>query len=159
MPAEREFSRKIAVVVGGGSGIGREVALLLAQRGAHVVVADQNSANAESTWADARKLSSPEMGMAAALDLSSRDSIAAALRATILAFGGVDIVINTAAIIRRPIRPPRCGGGLRTANQRHRQLRAGRRSGARAEGPEPARRDGLHELRECDRSKSGSEAT
>ena len=102
MPAEREFSRKIAVVVGGGSGIGREVALLLAQRGAHVVVADQNAANAEATWADARQLSSPEMGMAAALDLSSRDSIAAALRATILAFGGVDIVINTAAIYPTP---------------------------------------------------------
>src|SRR5206468_8388055 len=57
MPAEREFSRKIAVVVGGGSGIGREVALLLAQRGAHILVADQNATDAESTWAEARKLS------------------------------------------------------------------------------------------------------
>jgi NAD(P)-dependent dehydrogenase (short-subunit alcohol dehydrogenase family) len=102
MPAEREFSRKVALVVGGGSGIGREVALLLARRGAHVVVADQNGANAGSTWADAATLSSPEMGMAAPVDLSSRDSIAAALRATILAFGGVDIVINTAAIYPTP---------------------------------------------------------
>jgi rhamnose utilization protein RhaD (predicted bifunctional aldolase and dehydrogenase)/NAD(P)-dependent dehydrogenase (short-subunit alcohol dehydrogenase family) len=102
MPAEREFSRQIALVVGGGSGIGREVALLLARRGAHVVVADQHAANAESTWADARQLSSPEMGMAAAIDLSSRESIATALRATILAFGGVDIVINTAAIYPTP---------------------------------------------------------
>ena len=102
MPAEREFSRKIVFVVGGGSGIGREVALLLAQRGAHVVVADQNGTNAEVTWADARILSSPEMGMAASVDLSSRDSIAATLRATILAFGGVDIVINTAAIYPTP---------------------------------------------------------
>jgi rhamnose utilization protein RhaD (predicted bifunctional aldolase and dehydrogenase)/NAD(P)-dependent dehydrogenase (short-subunit alcohol dehydrogenase family) len=102
MPAEREFSRKIALVVGGGSGIGREVALLLAQRGAHVVVADQNGANAEAAWSDAGKLSSSEMGMAASLDLSSRDSIAAALRATILAFGGVDIVVNTAAIYPTP---------------------------------------------------------
>jgi rhamnose utilization protein RhaD (predicted bifunctional aldolase and dehydrogenase)/NAD(P)-dependent dehydrogenase (short-subunit alcohol dehydrogenase family) len=102
MPAEREFSRKIVLVVGGGSGIGREVALLLAQRGAHLVVADLNAANAESAWADAGKLSSPEMGMAATLDLSSRDSIAAALCATILAFGGVDIVINTAAIYPTP---------------------------------------------------------
>ena len=40
MPAEAEFSRKIVLVVGGGSGIGREVALLLARKGAHVVVAD-----------------------------------------------------------------------------------------------------------------------
>jgi rhamnose utilization protein RhaD (predicted bifunctional aldolase and dehydrogenase)/NAD(P)-dependent dehydrogenase (short-subunit alcohol dehydrogenase family) len=102
MPAEREFSRKIALVVGGGSGIGREVALLLARRGAHVVVADLDAANAGSAWAEAATLSSAEMGMAAALDLSSRESIAAALRATILAFGGVDVVINTAAIYPTP---------------------------------------------------------
>ena len=102
MPPEREFSRKIALVVGGGSGIGREVALLLARRGAHVVVADRDEAKAGSTWAEAQKLSSPELGMAAPVDLSSRDSIAAALRRTILAFGGVDIVINTAAIYPTP---------------------------------------------------------
>jgi hypothetical protein len=81
MPAEREFSRKVALVVGGGSGIGREVALLLAQRGAHVVVADLNRANAESAWADAAKLSSSEMGMAAALDLSREHR--RAVRATV----------------------------------------------------------------------------
>src|SRR2546428_11355429 len=84
MPAEREFSRKIAVIVGGGSGIGREVALQLATRGAHVVVADQNVAGAESKWNDAGARSSNEMGMALALDLSSRASMAQALRATVL---------------------------------------------------------------------------
>ncbi len=40
MPPEAEFSRKIVLVVGGASGIGREVALLLARKGAHIVVAD-----------------------------------------------------------------------------------------------------------------------
>jgi NAD(P)-dependent dehydrogenase (short-subunit alcohol dehydrogenase family) len=102
MPPEREFSRKIALIVGAGSGIGRHVALQLARRGAHLIVADQNLTNAESTWTDAGKLSSPEMGMVSAIDLSSRDSIAAALRAAILAFGGVDVVINTAAIYPTP---------------------------------------------------------
>ncbi len=47
MPPEREFSRKIVVVVGGASGIGRDVALQIARRGGHVVVADQNVAAAE----------------------------------------------------------------------------------------------------------------
>ena len=46
MPAEAEFSRKIVLVVGGGSGIGREVALLLARKGAHVVVADAGADSA-----------------------------------------------------------------------------------------------------------------
>ena len=44
MPPEREFSRKVVVVVGGGSGIGREVAQQIALRGGHLVVADQNVA-------------------------------------------------------------------------------------------------------------------
>jgi rhamnose utilization protein RhaD (predicted bifunctional aldolase and dehydrogenase)/NAD(P)-dependent dehydrogenase (short-subunit alcohol dehydrogenase family) len=98
MPAEREFSRKIAVIVGGGSGIGREVALDLARRGAHVVVADQNVESARVTWSAAKSAASDEAGIAAHVDLTSRDSIAAALRAAVLAFGGVDIVINTAAV-------------------------------------------------------------
>jgi rhamnose utilization protein RhaD (predicted bifunctional aldolase and dehydrogenase)/NAD(P)-dependent dehydrogenase (short-subunit alcohol dehydrogenase family) len=102
MPPEREFSRKIALVIGGGSGIGRETALRLAQLGAHVVVADRDEALAGATWTDAQKLSSPEMGMAAPVNLSSRESIVAALRRSILAFGGVDIVINTAAIYPTP---------------------------------------------------------
>jgi rhamnose utilization protein RhaD (predicted bifunctional aldolase and dehydrogenase)/NAD(P)-dependent dehydrogenase (short-subunit alcohol dehydrogenase family) len=102
MPPEREFSRKIAFVVGGGSGIGRETALRLAHLGAHVVVADRDEALAGATWTDAQRLSSPEMGMAAPVNLSSRESIAAALRRSILAFGGVDIVINTAAIYPTP---------------------------------------------------------
>jgi rhamnose utilization protein RhaD (predicted bifunctional aldolase and dehydrogenase)/NAD(P)-dependent dehydrogenase (short-subunit alcohol dehydrogenase family) len=103
MPAEREFSRKIAVIVGGGSGIGREVALQLATRGAHVVVADQNVGGAESTWNEARARSSADAGMALAMDLSSRDSMTEALRATVLQFGGVDIIINTAAIYPTPV--------------------------------------------------------
>jgi rhamnose utilization protein RhaD (predicted bifunctional aldolase and dehydrogenase)/NAD(P)-dependent dehydrogenase (short-subunit alcohol dehydrogenase family) len=102
MPPERELSRKIALVVGGGSGIGREVALEIARRGGHVVVADQNVAAAESTCGDTRKLSSPEMAVAAALDLSARASIATALRATVLEFGGVDIIVNTAAVYPAP---------------------------------------------------------
>jgi rhamnose utilization protein RhaD (predicted bifunctional aldolase and dehydrogenase)/NAD(P)-dependent dehydrogenase (short-subunit alcohol dehydrogenase family) len=118
MPPEREFSRKIALVVGGGSGIGREAALLLARLGAHVVVADRDEALAGSTWAEAQKLSSPELGMAAPVDLSSRGSIAAALRRTILAFGGVDIVINTAAIYPTPD-PSRTDAEATWANTLH----------------------------------------
>ena len=102
MPPEREFSRKIALVVGAGSGIGREVALQLAARGAHLVLADQNGANAESACADARARSFGEAAISSALDLGVRGTIADALRQTVLSFGGVDIVINTAAIYPTP---------------------------------------------------------
>ena len=102
MPPEREFSRKVAVVIGGGSGIGREVALQIARRGGHVVVADANVAGAEEASRDAGKLSNAEMVAAAPLDLTARDTIAAAYRATIRQFGGFDIVVNTAAIYPTP---------------------------------------------------------
>jgi rhamnose utilization protein RhaD (predicted bifunctional aldolase and dehydrogenase)/NAD(P)-dependent dehydrogenase (short-subunit alcohol dehydrogenase family) len=102
MPPEREFSRKIVVVVGGASGIGREVALQIARRGGHVVVADMNAASAEEAANEAAALSSKEMVLAAALDLTSRASIAAAFRATVYRFGGIDAIVNTAAIYPTP---------------------------------------------------------
>jgi rhamnose utilization protein RhaD (predicted bifunctional aldolase and dehydrogenase)/NAD(P)-dependent dehydrogenase (short-subunit alcohol dehydrogenase family) len=98
MPPAREFSGRIVVVVGGGSGIGREVALQIARNGGHVVVADQNRAAAESVSQEAAKLSHREMVISCTLNLSSRESIAAALRAAVLQFGGFDVVINTGAV-------------------------------------------------------------
>ena len=102
MPAEREFSRKIAMVVGGGSGIGRDVVLQLAQRGAHVVVADLNVDAATESAQAAAKLSSTEAVLPVALDLGSRGSMRDAVTSAVLAFGGLDIVINTAAIYPTP---------------------------------------------------------
>jgi rhamnose utilization protein RhaD (predicted bifunctional aldolase and dehydrogenase)/NAD(P)-dependent dehydrogenase (short-subunit alcohol dehydrogenase family) len=102
MPPEKEFSRKVAVVVGGGSGIGREAALQIVKRGGHVVVADANRAAASETAWDAGALSSPEMVQPAVLDLTSRDTIVAALGAAVLQFGGFDILVNTAAIFPAP---------------------------------------------------------
>ena len=104
MPPEREFSRKIFVVVGGGSGIGREVALLIARKGGHVVVADRDIASAEAASKEAGALSSQEITLACAVDLASRQSITSALRTAVLEFGGVDAIINTAAIFPTP--PP-----------------------------------------------------
>jgi rhamnose utilization protein RhaD (predicted bifunctional aldolase and dehydrogenase)/NAD(P)-dependent dehydrogenase (short-subunit alcohol dehydrogenase family) len=104
MPPEREFSRKIVVVVGGASGIGREVALQIAKRGGHVVVADMNAESAQEVAKEAAAASSKEMVLATALDLTSRESIAAAFRATIDRFGGIDAIVNTAAIYPTP--PP-----------------------------------------------------
>src|SRR4029078_5117149 len=50
-PPDKEFSRKVVLVVGGGSGIGRAVALQIARRGGHVVVADAQLASAQETAA------------------------------------------------------------------------------------------------------------
>src|SRR3954449_3848691 len=102
MPPEAEFSRKIVLVVGGGSGIGREVALLLARKGAHVVVADQNLAGAEEVAQEAAALSSSENVLSTQVDLSSGTSIGEAGRFTVAHFGGLDCIVNTAAIYPVP---------------------------------------------------------
>ena len=102
MPAEAEFSRKIALVIGGASGIGREVALLLARKGAHVVVADFDQQGARKVSEEAGTISSPEFVAHTRVDLSSAASLADAANFTISQFGGIDIVVNTAAIYPVP---------------------------------------------------------
>jgi NAD(P)-dependent dehydrogenase (short-subunit alcohol dehydrogenase family) len=104
MPPEREFSRKVVVVVGGASGIGREVAIQIARRGGHVVVADMNVGAAEEAAQEAAAAASKELVLAVALDLTSRESMAAAFRKALATFGGIDVVVNTAAIYPTP--PP-----------------------------------------------------
>lgn len=102
MPPEKELSRKIAIVVGAASGIGREVALRLAGRGAHVVVADLDMEAAHGVAAEAARASSAEAVLAVALDLTARDTIRAAIRRAVLQFGGLDIIVNTAAVYPTP---------------------------------------------------------
>jgi rhamnose utilization protein RhaD (predicted bifunctional aldolase and dehydrogenase)/NAD(P)-dependent dehydrogenase (short-subunit alcohol dehydrogenase family) len=98
MPAEAEFSRKIVLVIGGASGIGREVVLLLANKGAHIVVADADVKGAKSVAAEAAAVSSPEQLANTRVDLGSQASLADAIKFTILRFGGIDAIVNTAAI-------------------------------------------------------------
>jgi rhamnose utilization protein RhaD (predicted bifunctional aldolase and dehydrogenase)/NAD(P)-dependent dehydrogenase (short-subunit alcohol dehydrogenase family) len=97
-PAEKELSRQIALIVGGGSGIGREVALLAAERGAHVVVADRDHESAERVAAELKTLAGKESAAFSPVDIRSRESIREAMRQTVAAFGGLDILVNTAAL-------------------------------------------------------------
>jgi rhamnose utilization protein RhaD (predicted bifunctional aldolase and dehydrogenase)/NAD(P)-dependent dehydrogenase (short-subunit alcohol dehydrogenase family) len=97
-PPERELSRQILMVVGGGSGIGREVAKLAAERGAHVVVADRDARGAETVAEELKKTTGKEAAAAVPVDIRSRESIREAMRFAVGQFGGVDILVNTAAL-------------------------------------------------------------
>jgi rhamnose utilization protein RhaD (predicted bifunctional aldolase and dehydrogenase)/NAD(P)-dependent dehydrogenase (short-subunit alcohol dehydrogenase family) len=97
-PPEKELSRKIALIVGGASGIGRAAALLAAERGAHIVVADRDLSGAEAVANELRPIVGKEAVAATAVNIRDRATIATALRDTIAHYGGVDILINTAAI-------------------------------------------------------------
>ena len=159
MPPEKEFSRKIALVVGGSSGIGRETVVELAKRGAHVVVADLNLDGATAVAAEAAALSSPEAVFACVVDLGSRESLHAAIGAAVRQFGGLDIVINTAAVY--PDAGARYAGraGLDAGAgpERDEQPRAGRRSGPRDPRPGSAAPVVLTSSANAVVPKSGSE--
>lgn len=102
MPAEAEFSRKIVLIIGGASGIGREVASLLAKKGAHMVVSDADREGAEAAAAEAGAASSREQTAHTQVDLSSAESLSEAAKFTVSQFGGIDAIVNTAAIYPVP---------------------------------------------------------
>jgi rhamnose utilization protein RhaD (predicted bifunctional aldolase and dehydrogenase)/NAD(P)-dependent dehydrogenase (short-subunit alcohol dehydrogenase family) len=97
-PPEKELSRRVALIIGGASGIGREVALLAASRGAHVMVADRDETAAARVADELKSVTQKEFVASTGVDIRSREAIAKALRATAAAFGGLDILINTAAL-------------------------------------------------------------
>jgi rhamnose utilization protein RhaD (predicted bifunctional aldolase and dehydrogenase)/NAD(P)-dependent dehydrogenase (short-subunit alcohol dehydrogenase family) len=97
-PPEKELSRQVVLVVGGASGIGRETALLAAERGAHVVVADRDAEAASQVANEAKPRAGKEAAMAAPVDIRKRQTVRQTLREVIAAYGGLDVLINTAAL-------------------------------------------------------------
>jgi len=97
-PPEKEMSRHVVLIVGGGSGIGREAALLAAERGAHVVVADRDEEAAKKVAEEAKGIAGKEGGLSVAVDIRRRDVIRQSLRELVAAYGGLDVLINTAAL-------------------------------------------------------------
>ncbi|MGV4889976.1 bifunctional aldolase/short-chain dehydrogenase [Streptomyces viridosporus] len=95
MPQPRPLATRVALVTGAGSGIGRAVAHRLAAEGACVVVADLDGESAERV---AEELGGPDKAVAVTVDVTSEERITEAFRAAVLAFGGVDLVVNNAGI-------------------------------------------------------------
>ena len=91
-----ELSGKTAVVTGAGSGIGRGIALCLAEAGASVVIADVNERAGNSCAAELRKLGVGSL--AVQVDVRRSADVRRMLRATLREFGGIDILVNNAGI-------------------------------------------------------------
>ena len=97
-PPEKSLSRRVAMIVGGGSGIGREAAFLAGAGGATVAVADRNVPAAEEVVAELRKRYGRDAAHAIEIDITQETSIRTALRSVIALCGGLDLLINTAAL-------------------------------------------------------------
>jgi len=110
--------------------VGHEVALLLARKGAHVVVADLDAESAKSVANEVAKISSSDTVASTVTDLANSESLAEVVKFTILQFGGIDAVVNTAAILSgaRRERPIDVGAVVENfPNQRNWKLSTGRK--------------------------------
>lgn len=101
MPEPKPLATRVALVTGGGSGIGRAIALRLAAEGACVVVADRSLKTAAAVAAE---MGNSDVAVAVEADVTSDAAVAAAVKRAVLAFGGVDLVVNNAGLsISKPL--------------------------------------------------------
>ncbi|MEX2336373.1 MAG: bifunctional aldolase/short-chain dehydrogenase [Fulvivirga sp.] len=100
MPKEQPLSRKIALITGGAGGIGKAIGDKLTREGACVVFTDID----EKSLKISENGHGKDVAAYAALDVTSKTSIAAAYKRTCLEFGGVDIIVNCAGLaISKPL--------------------------------------------------------
>jgi rhamnulose-1-phosphate aldolase/alcohol dehydrogenase len=97
-PPGKPLDGHVALITGAASGIGRAAAARLARDGAHVVIADRNMEGAEAVASALTESHGYRRAHAAAADVTSEAQVDAAFVETVLAYGGVDIVVNNAGI-------------------------------------------------------------
>ncbi|HET7801824.1 MAG TPA: bifunctional aldolase/short-chain dehydrogenase [Humibacillus xanthopallidus] len=95
MPKPKALATRIALVTGAASGIGKAIATKLAAEGACVVVADLDLAKAEAAAAE---IGGPDVAIGVQADVSDEAQVQAMVDAAVLAFGGVDLVVNNAGL-------------------------------------------------------------
>ncbi|CAM3281925.1 bifunctional aldolase/short-chain dehydrogenase [Mycobacterium frederiksbergense] len=95
MPKPKPLATRIALVTGAASGIGKAIATRLAAEGACVVIADLDAGKAAETAAE---IGNADVAIGIAADVTDEDAVQAAIDASSLAFGGIDIVVNNAGL-------------------------------------------------------------
>jgi len=95
LPKPKTHQGRIAFVTGAASGIGKAIATRLAKEGAVVVIADLDLAKAQSAAAE---LGGTDVAIGVAANVADEAGVQAAIDATLLAFGGIDLVVNNAGL-------------------------------------------------------------
>lgn len=94
------FDGKVAIVTGGGSGIGAEICRRFAREGAAVAVADLSQERARETASTIQEEDGRVRGFTT--DVSSEDAVRELVDGTVDAFGGLDVVVNNAGVSEEP---------------------------------------------------------
>ncbi|NUT96385.1 MAG: bifunctional aldolase/short-chain dehydrogenase [Saccharothrix sp.] len=101
MPKPKPLATRVALVTGAASGIGKAIAERLAAEGACVVVADLDG---EKAGAVASGIGGTDTAIGVAADVSDEAAVERAFQEAVLAFGGVDLVVNNAGLsISKPL--------------------------------------------------------
>ncbi len=95
MPKPKPLASRIALVTGAASGIGKAIATRLAAEGACVVIADLDL---EKAQAAAAEIGNSDVAIGVAANVSDEDAVRASIDAAVLAFGGLDLVVNNAGL-------------------------------------------------------------
>ena len=93
------LSGRVAVVVGGASGIGRAAAKALARQGARLVIADFDTARMERTVEEILQLGTSEAALALTTDVRNDSSVHSMIEDAIKAMGQVDVLVNMAGVL------------------------------------------------------------
>jgi len=93
-----DLSARVAIVTGSGQGIGREIALTLAEHGASVVINDINATSANEVAAEIVARNGKSIVLTA--DITVQEQVASLVDQTISSLGQIDILVNNAGITR-----------------------------------------------------------
>jgi NAD(P)-dependent dehydrogenase (short-subunit alcohol dehydrogenase family) len=98
MPKPKPLSGRVALITGSGGGIGKAIAKKFAEEGACVILSDNNAERLQEAKNEFNNLFGKDVVAAGVLDVTDMDAVAQTLHTTVLAFGGVDIVVNNAGL-------------------------------------------------------------
>ncbi len=97
-PPEKELARKVALITGAASGIGRAIARRFAEEGAHVVVTDQDRDGADDVATELVRAHGKDRAVAYRLDVTNEKEVKSVFGQVNLIYGGLDILISNAGI-------------------------------------------------------------